>query len=127
MQLRWSSSVIVLLLLFNALFVFESLKCREDMKKSFCDALEANDRDAIQKDLNNFLRDLSYKAEREQNFEKIKRWIESKECVASVETSTYLVDTDPPIKEFVVNLRKSTKTITIGIVLKENGWLFHKK
>jgi hypothetical protein len=91
------------------------------MKNDFCEALVTNDRYKLQKAIDSLLDGLDTKAESQVNFEKIMAWIRSNRCVASVEASPDLLDTDPPVKEFIINLTDGSLK-TIGIRLSPARW-----
>lgn len=97
------------------------------MKKNFCDALAANDREIIRNAVDNFLRDLPAKNNQQENFEEIKTWVESHDCIASVEISPGVLDSYPPIKVFIVNLKNSEHPTSIGIMLHEKQWKYNLK
>lgn len=97
------------------------------MNNEFCQVLAANDRPALERIVNNFLNELSVTDDAQQNFKKIENWIASHDCVSSVEVPSYLIDTDPPIKQFIVSIHGTAEPITIGIMLHNARWRFHKK
>ncbi|NLA49509.1 MAG: hypothetical protein GX876_08620 [Bacteroidales bacterium] len=91
------------------------------MKNDFCEALKANDRKRLQEIADSVLGSLDIKANQQMNFEKIETWISSNNCVASVFSSPYLLDTDPPVKEFILNLKDGSVRI-IGLKLSPSRW-----
>jgi|LSQX01.1.fsa_nt_gb hypothetical protein len=92
-----------------------------NMEKDFCEALKANDRERLQEIADSVLKSLDSKADRQMNFEKIETWISSNNCVASVFASPYLLDTDPPVKEFILNLKDGSVRI-LDLRLSPSGW-----
>jgi hypothetical protein len=96
------------------------------MDNEFCQALAANDRSAIQRVVDDFLNGLHTQDE-QQNFEKIENWITSHDCIDSVEVPSYLIDTAPPIKEFIVKLHGTSQPVTLGILLNKDRWQFHRR
>lgn len=64
------------------------------MENDFCKALVANDRVGLKKIVDNYLRNLNAKNNQQNNFEYIKTWIASCDCVKSVESNPYLLDTE---------------------------------
>lgn len=97
------------------------------MENNFCKALVANDRVGLQKIVDNYLGKLHAKSNQQENFESIKTWIASYDCIKSVESNPYLLDTEPPVKEFVVFIKGSDRPISIGIVLHADQWKFNVK
>ena len=107
-------------------FLFANFKCSSAMDNDFCKALVANDRQEMKKYADEFLRSLDTKAGQKANFENIKAWITHYDCVANVNESLDLLDSDPPIKEFIIHL-KAGGSNTIGIRLSPNRWNLNVK
>ncbi|HEX6124581.1 MAG TPA: hypothetical protein VFZ23_04340 [Pyrinomonadaceae bacterium] len=97
------------------------------MKNDFCRALAANDRQTLQKVVDDFLVEVKSENDQQQRFQRIESWISDHDCVRSVEASPDLIDTDPPIKQFIVTPHGDAKPITIGISLAQDRWRFHRK
>lgn len=96
------------------------------MENDFCEALKVNDRERLQEIADSVLKSLDTKAGQQMNFENIVTWISSKNCVASVFASPYLVDTDPPVKEFILNLTDGSVRI-LDLRLFPSGWKINIK
>lgn len=97
------------------------------MDHDLCPALAANDRGALQKIVDDFLARSPRSDDGEQDLERIRAWLADHDCTSSVETSPDLVDIEPPVKEFVVNLTGGARPVTIGISLGKDRWRFQKK
>ncbi|HOS72061.1 MAG TPA: hypothetical protein PLZ75_06375 [Bacteroidales bacterium] len=91
------------------------------MKNDFCEALKTNDRRRLQELADSVLGCLDLQECQQLNFKKIEIWISSNNCVASVSASPYLLDTDPPVKEFILNLRDGSVR-TLGLRLSPSKW-----
>jgi hypothetical protein len=96
------------------------------MENDFCEALKTNNRKRLQQITDSVLESLDTKAGRQMNFEKIETWISSNNCVASVFACPYLLDTDPPVKEFILNLKDGSVRI-LDLRLFPGGWKINIK
>ncbi len=93
----------------------------------FVEALAANDRRALQKFVDKFLADIRVEGDPQRNFQSIEDWIATHDCVRSVESSPDLIDTEPPIKQFIVTLDGRDEPVAIGIALARDHWRFNMK
>jgi hypothetical protein len=88
-------------------------------------ALQANDRQALQAIVDEFLAAQDPKEPAKVRMEKMRRWIAAQEGVASAELNPDLLDRDPPIREIWVTLEgQPATTRTIGISLDPRGFHF---
>jgi hypothetical protein len=106
------------------LHTFESC---DTVKDNFCTAMVANDRAGLQKLVDNYLENLNPDLSQQANIEKISNWIAGHECVESVESKSELLDSDPPVKQFIVIVKGSSQPVSIGISLQKTGWRFNRK
>jgi len=90
-------------------------------------ALVANDRPGLQKLVDNYLENLNTEEAQQTNFEKIQNWIAGHDCVDSVEAKSELLDSDPPVKQFIVKVKGSAQPVSIGISLQKAKWRFNRK
>ena len=101
------------------------------MEKDFCQALIDDDRKALQPLVNAFLGTLDVQADPNSNWLKIKEWIETNDCVDSVEIGRGMLRTEPPIKEFVIQLKTTSaekaQRKNIGITVFSNKFEYNFK
>lgn len=101
------------------------------MEKDFCQALIDDDRKALQPLVNAFLGTLDVQADPNSNWLKIKEWIETNDCVDSVEIGRGMLRTEPPIKEFVIQLKTTSAEMAqrknIGITVFSNKFEYNFK
>lgn len=101
------------------------------MEKDFCQALIDDDRKALQPLVNTFLGTLDVQADPNSNWLKIKEWIETNDCVDSVEIGRGMLRTEPPIKEFVIQLKTTSaekaQRKNIGITVFSNKFEYNFK
>ena len=96
------------------------------MSKDFCNAIVDNDRHQMKYTVDSFLRKLDTSESQQQQFERIKLWLETHDCIHHVDISREMLDTDPPVKEFIIRL-KTGGSNTIGIVASREQLLFNLK
>jgi hypothetical protein len=96
------------------------------MSKDFCNAIVDNDRQQMKHTVDSFLRKLDRSVNEQQQFERIKSWLQSHECIHHVEITGEMLDTDPPVKEFIIRL-KTGGSNTIGIVVSPEQLRFNLK
>jgi hypothetical protein len=106
---------------------FQNFISFDTVNDNFCKALVANDRAGLQKLVDNYLENLNPKADQQANFEKIQNWIAGHDCVDSVESKSELLDSDPPVKQFIVIVKGSAQPVSIGISLQKTRWRFNRK
>ncbi len=94
------------------------------MEKDFCQALIDDDRKALQPVVNVFLKTLDADAAPDSNWLKIKEWVEQHECVDKVEIVSGMLRSDPPIKEFIIQVKptgaEKPQLKNIGITVFSN-------
>jgi hypothetical protein len=95
------------------------------MEHDICTALAENNRPALKKAVNTFLRQLPAEGDDQENFEKIRGWLAGLHCVDVVENSPVLLDSYPPVKQFIITLKGAKQPTTIGILLQKNQWTFN--
>lgn len=83
------------------------------MEKQFCDAILKNDRASLKIILDKKLDCIDIADNKMQNYEIIKKWLESHECVSSVEIVPGMIRTKPPIKIFDVYIRDTNDEIKV--------------
>lgn len=85
--------------------IFQSSSCKH-MEDDFCTALKNNDRPAVGRLLGPVLSEIKPAGPaREEGFQRIKGWIESHDCVDSVEIGPGMLRSEPPLKEFFIKLK----------------------
>jgi hypothetical protein len=88
-------------------------------------ALQANDRQALQAIVDEFLASQDPREPEKVRMEKMRRWIAAQEGVASAELNPDLLESEPPIREIWVTLESQPATTrTIGISLDPRGFRF---
>lgn len=91
------------------------------MTEEFCQALINNDRATIKALVEAMITQQYLLPNDYSSLEHIKQWIEQQDCVRSVDISIDLLDTEPPIQEFIIHLKseadRSNNIRTIGIIL----------
>lgn len=95
------------------------------MENDVCKALIENNRQALQKAVNAFLRQLPHNSNDQENFERISSWMAGLDCVTAVEDSPTLLDSYPPVKQFIIRLKGVEQPATIGILLQKDQWTFN--
>ena len=98
-------------------------------KDDFCRALKNNDRPAVGKHLEPLLAEIKpIGPAQEQGFDHIKVWIESHDCVESVELGPGMLRSDPPIKEFFIKVKGGNDTpFRILITVYPEKFQFHSE
>jgi hypothetical protein len=119
-------NVFVIPIVILGFFFLQHSKCGNHMSKDFCNAIVDNDRQQMKDTVDGFLRKLDMSESQQQQFERIKLWLETHDCVHHVDISREMLDTDPPVKEFVIRL-KTGGSNTIGIVASREQLLFNLK
>jgi hypothetical protein len=84
------------------------------MSSNFCRALQDDDRAALKAALDPVLAGAA--GGKDERLRALKAWLETQACVASVEISPDLLDSEPPIQELIVTLGTGARK-TIGIRL----------
>ena len=99
--------------MFKGLFIFGLIlmACTQipgaegTMDADFCPALIANDRPTLQKLIDPQL-DAAHSLDNlEEKLAGFKIWLESHVCVTSVQMRAQLLDTFPPVQEFIISIR----------------------
>lgn len=108
-----------------AMFLFPSSKCNSAMENDVCKALIENNRQALEKAVNTFLRQLPQNSNDQEKFQRISSWIAGLDCVTAVKDSPSLLDTYPPVKQFIITLKSQEQPATIGIRLQKDQWSFN--
>ncbi|NJN26165.1 MAG: hypothetical protein HC819_09400 [Cyclobacteriaceae bacterium] len=75
----------------------------------FCSALLRLDKKSAEKASKPFLDQIDATKERNQNFELIKNWILSHDCIHSVSVSNRLIETEPPRQEFIICMKDESQ------------------
>jgi hypothetical protein len=101
------------------------------MEKDFCQALLEDDRKALQPLVNAFLGTLDVQDDPNSNWLKIKEWVERNDCVDHVKIVNGMLRTEPPIKEFIIQLKTTSaekaQQKDIGITVFSNKFEFNFK
>jgi hypothetical protein len=84
------------------------------MSQTFCHALQDDDRAALKAALDPLLH--GGRRGKDESLRAVKTWLETQDCVASVEISPDLLDSEPPIQELIVTLTTGARK-TIGVRL----------
>jgi hypothetical protein len=84
------------------------------MSQTFCHALQDDDRAAVKATLDPLLRG-GHRGISE-SLRTVKTWLEKQACVASVEVSPDLLDSEPPVQVLIVTLTSGARR-TIGVRL----------
>jgi hypothetical protein len=89
-------------------------------QKDFCRALQDDDRALLRAILDPVLQ-ADGRQDKDESIRRLKSWLEAQACVASVEISPDLLDSEPPIQELIVMMKPvagaSAETKSIGIRL----------
>jgi hypothetical protein len=107
--------------------LFQIVSCTHMDKDDFCMALRNNDRAAVGKQLEPLLAEIKpLGPARQEGFDRIKAWIESHDCVDTVEMAPGMLRSEPPIKEFFIKLKDASDTpFRIRITVYPEKFQFH--
>ena len=72
-------------------------------QNDFCRALQHDDRALLRAILDPVLQ-AEGAGNRDESIRRLKSWLEAQECVASVEISPDLLDSEPPVQELIVTM-----------------------
>ena len=98
------------------------------MEKNFCDAITSKNEPALGKIIDRFVSGLDTRGDEENNFLQIKTWLQSHDCIESVQVGYGMLRSEPPIKEFHIKLANTMatgQTLTIGIRCFPDKLKFH--
>ena len=90
------------------------------MDSNLCKALLANDKTQLKKCIDPFLKTLDMKEKKAVSFEKIKNWLEEQDCVENVEMERGVLESQPPIKVFLIKINTETKLRSIGVQIESD-------
>ena len=89
-------------------------------QNDFCRALQHDDRALFGAILDPVLQ-AQGREDKDESIRRLKSWLQAQECVASVEISPDLLDSEPPIQELIVTMKRASgepvQTKSIGIRL----------
>jgi hypothetical protein len=89
-------------------------------QQDFCRALQDDDRALLRAILDPVLQ-AQGREDKDESIQRLKSWLQAQECVASVEISPDLLDSEPPIQELIVTMKPASgapvQTKSIGIRL----------
>ncbi len=91
------------------------------MSKSFCDCLIKNDWPCVKKDINKYLNTIDKNTAEDSISAGFKQWLLKNDCIKEVNILPGMVRTDPPIKQFELNVKTPSGTVgrTIGIQISK--------
>lgn len=93
------------------------------MKKDFCSCLTTENISCLKKNTDIFLKTLDSAKEIADNFSSVKEWLSKQACVKQVTVGIGMLRSDPPMKEFYIDLDNNgeilQKTIVIEIEKKQ--------
>ena len=93
---------------------------------SFRDALEANDRVALQTEVDRVLAAQDPGDSQQARMEALRRWIAGRDGVATARLNPDLLDTEPPVQQIEVTLEgEPDRILTIGVLLDPRGLRFN--
>jgi hypothetical protein len=89
-------------------------------QQDFCKALQDDDRALVRAILDPVLQ-AEGPDDNDESIRRLKSWLEAQDCVASVEISPYLLDSEPPVQELILTMKPApgepAKMKSIGIRL----------
>ena len=103
------------------------MKNKDQTNQDFCEALSQNNRETLNRIATKYLSTLKIKENPNENFENIKQWINTHDCVESVEIISGMLRSDPPIKVFEISLKSSPHSSNIGIQVFPDRLAFNYK
>lgn len=93
---------------------------------TFRAALEANDRQALQAEIDKFLAAQDPSEPTQERMEALRRWIETRDGVLSAELDPVLLRTEPPVQQIWITLKADPGSVkTVGIVLDGKSLRFN--
>lgn len=90
----------------------------------FCSDIKNDNWQGVKKEANAFLKTLKPSEDKSQDFQKIKDWLLTHECVSEVTIEHGEIRTLPPIKEFKIDINTDQGVVTksIGIRFSNKGY-----
>lgn len=94
------------------------------MSKDFCACLINDNWQCIKAEVNGFLSNLDLKDHEEDNYIKIKKWLQSKACIQNVVIEEPEMTSLPPLKAFFIVTEKGRYMLLIA--MDEKRWRYDR-